>query len=170
MIDFEGLKEVWEDVDLENQVDTAPWSLKHNMLGLTAEVTYQAGAEAFNLAINGLDFDELDRFDPEKDPVARPKEYMKASIELNDVVILRKRRFEWSKEAFKQLIRDKLGPNAAIKTIKIEGLQASCTVFCELFEVIESLCKTSKANSVTRFEFLVSRMNDFKNLGREDIF
>ena len=100
-------------------MDPAPWSLKHNILGLTAEVTYQAEAEDFNLAINGLDFDELDRFDPEKDSVPRPKEYIKASIELNDVVILRKRRFEWSKEAFKQLIRDKLGPNSAIRTIQI---------------------------------------------------
>ena len=155
---------------MENQVDPAPWSLTHNILGLTAEVTYQAGAETFSLAINGLDFDELDRFDPEKDPVTRPKEYIRASIELNDVVILRKRRFEWSKGAFKQLIRDKLSSNAPITTIKIEGLQASCTVFYELFEVIESLCKAGKANSITRFEFFVSRMNDFKNLSREDVF
>ena len=43
-------------------------------------------------------------------------------------------------------------------------------MFYELFEVIESLCKAGEANSITRFEFFVSRMNDFKNLGREDVF
>ena len=109
----------------------------------------------------------MDGFDPETNPFIRPKEYIKASIELNDTVILRKRRFEWSKEVFIQLIRNKLGTNVVIKTIKIEGLQASCTVFYELFQVITSL---SKANSVTRFEFMVSRMNDFRRLSGEDVF
>ena len=152
---------------MENQVNPAPFSLKNNILGLTADVTYQAGEELFNLTINDFDFEALDRFDPEKNPVIRPKEYIKASIELNDTVILRKRRFEWSKEVFIQLIRNKLGTNVVIKTIKIEGLQASCTVFYELFQVITSL---SKANSVTRFEFMVSRMNDFRRLSGEDVF